>query len=63
MVHERHVQQTVESFSLLVFYVTCNDISVIYVDGTMCRRAEENGIREDTGGLSREYVLRIPSVS
>ena len=27
--------------SLLVFYVTCNDISVIYVTAQMCRRIEE----------------------
>ena len=27
--------------SLLVFYVTCNDISVIYVTAHMCRRTEE----------------------
>ena len=29
------------SLSLLVFYVTCNDISVIYVTAQMCRRTEE----------------------
>ena len=29
------------SFSLLVFYVTWNDISVIYVTAQMCRRTEE----------------------
>ena len=27
--------------SLLVFYITCNDISVIYVTAQMCRRTEE----------------------
>ena len=27
--------------SVLVFYVTCNDISVIYVTAQMCRRTEE----------------------
>ena len=27
--------------SLLVFYVTCNDISVIYVTAQMCRRTEK----------------------
>ena len=30
-----------EFMSLLVFYVTCNDISVIYVTAQMCRRTEE----------------------
>ena len=29
------------SLSLLVFYVTCNDISVIYVTAQVCRRTEE----------------------
>ena len=29
------------SLSLLVFYVTCNDISVIYVTTQLCRRNEE----------------------
>ena len=29
------------SLSLLVFYVTCNDISVIYVMSQMCRRTKE----------------------
>ena len=29
------------SLSLLVFYVTWNDISVIYVTAQMCRRTEE----------------------
>ena len=29
------------SLSLLVCYVTCNDISVIYVTAQMCRRIEE----------------------
>ena len=29
------------SLSLLVFYVTCNDISVIYVMAQMCRRTDE----------------------
>ena len=29
------------SLSLLVFYVTCNDISVIYVTAQMCRQTEE----------------------
>ena len=29
------------SLSLLVFTVTCNDISVIYVATQMCRRTEE----------------------
>ena len=29
------------SLSLLVLYVTCNDISVIYVTAQMCRRTEE----------------------
>ena len=29
------------SLSLLVVYVTCNDISVIYVTAQMCRRTEE----------------------
>ena len=29
------------SLSLLVFHVTCNDISVIYVTAQMCRRTEE----------------------
>ena len=29
------------SLSLLVFYITCNDISVIYVTAQMCRRIEE----------------------
>ena len=29
------------NLSLLVFYVTCNDISVIYVQAQMCRRTEE----------------------
>ena len=28
--------------SLLVFYVTCNDSSVIYVTAQMCRRTEED---------------------
>ena len=27
--------------SLLVFYVTCNDISVIYVTAQMCRWTDE----------------------
>ena len=27
--------------SLLVFYVTCNDISVIYMTAQMCKRTEE----------------------
>ena len=31
----------VMNLSLLVFYVTCNDISVIYVTAQMCRRTEE----------------------
>ena len=30
------------SLSLLVFYVTCNNISVIYVMPQMCRRTEED---------------------
>ena len=30
--------------SLLVFYVTCNDISVIYVTAQMCRRFEEEAV-------------------
>ena len=30
-----------EWVSVLVFYVTCNDISVIYVTAQMCRRTEE----------------------
>ena len=30
-----------KSLSLLVFYVTCHDISVIYVTAQMCRRTEE----------------------
>ena len=29
------------SLSLLMFYVTCNDLSVIYVTSQMCRRTEE----------------------
>ena len=29
------------SLSLLVFYVTCNDMSVIYVTAQMCRWIEE----------------------
>ena len=29
------------SLRLLVFYVTCNNISVIYVTAQMCRRTEE----------------------
>ena len=66
--------------SLLVFNVTCNDISVIYVtvhrcaDGLKKKLDLQSGSqrhrlfvgffpREDAGGLSREYVLRIPSVS
>ena len=28
-------------FGLLAFYVTCHDISVIYVTAQMCRRIEE----------------------
>ena len=28
-------------FGLLEFYVTCNDISVIYVTAQMCRQTEE----------------------
>ena len=31
--------------SLLVFYVTCKDISVICVKAQMCRRTEEFGLR------------------
>ena len=28
-------------FGLLVFYITCNDISAIYVTAQMCRRTDE----------------------
>ena len=31
--------------NLLVFYVTCNDISVIYVTALMCRRTEEEVLK------------------
>ena len=34
-------QNSVSEFELFVFYVTCNDISVIYVTAQMCRRIEE----------------------
>ena len=30
-----------KALTLLVLYVTCNDISVIYVTAQMCRRTEE----------------------
>ena len=30
-----------ECVSVLEFYITCNDISVIYVTAQMCRRTEE----------------------
>ena len=33
------------SLSWLVFYVTCNGISVIYVTAQMCRRTEEEVVR------------------
>ena len=39
------------SLSLLVFYVTCDDISVIYVTAQMCRRTEEEVEVVPTVGL------------
>ena len=41
------------SLSLLVFYVTCDDISVIYVTAQMCRRTEEEVEVVPTVGLPR----------
>ena len=38
---ESRLSPRIVSLSLLVFYVTCNDISVIYVTAQMCRRTEE----------------------
>ena len=35
--------------SLLVFYVTCNNISVIYVTAQMCRRTEEEVVVPTVG--------------
>ena len=43
--------------SLLVFYVTCNDISVIYVTAQMCRRIEEV---VPTVGLPTKYISQGP---
>ena len=37
------------SLSLLVFNVTCNDISVIYVTAQMCKRTEEEVIGPTVG--------------
>ena len=39
--------------SLLVFYVTCNDISVIDVTAQMCRRTEEEVWFRHTAPFSR----------
>ena len=40
--HEYCVRKDADNqLSLLVFNVTCNDISVIYVTAQMCRRIEE----------------------
>ena len=36
-------------FELLVFYVTCNGISVIYVTAQMCRRTEEEEVVPTVG--------------
>ena len=49
--------------SLLVFYIKCNGISIVYVAALMCRRTDEvvhvptvgllGNPNEDTGGLNR----------
>ena len=41
---------------LLVFYVTYNDISVIYVTAQMCRRTEEEVV--PTVGLQTPWTFR-----
>ena len=38
--------------NLLLFYVTCDDIAVIYVTAQMCRRTEEEVEAVPTVGLS-----------
>ena len=44
------------NLSLLVFYVTWNDILVIYVTAQMCRRTEEEVV--PTVGLPTPYTFR-----
>ena len=39
------------SLSLLMFYVTCDDITVIYLTAQMCRRTEEEDEVVPTVGL------------
>ena len=41
VVHSGHK----EGWSVLEFYVTCNDIPVIYVTALMCRRTEEEVVQ------------------
>ena len=41
---------------VLVFYVTCNDISVIYVTAQVYRRTEEEVV--PTVGLPTQYTFR-----
>ena len=49
--------------SLLVFYVICNDISVIYVTTHMCRRIEELYLRKLRYHISALNLFVIIPVS
>ena len=38
-------------------------VDIKYIDSDLRPEFPEDGPRGDAGGLSREYVLRVPSVS
>ena len=50
----------VTEFSVLVFYVTCNDISVIYVTAQMCRRTEEEVVPKfGSNAMDKTFFIRL----